>query len=276
LKVQLQPGAKKPKYFDEYAQAILTKTAQMSKGGGNRDTLWLPFPPGTYLIQGFGPTANVKRGEFDVYAPFAPSLYEAAFIYGAEKKKMIGSPGNAANVITVGSYDFRRDWNNQNGERTSYNLPVNGISDYSSPGGLRADGVFKPDITAPARYTISSLSEAARPGPSCKCVDNEHECANMGAEAGPSSITADGMHIAWSGTSAAAPYTAGVIALMLQKNPRLDAKQIKDILARSAIKNDRYVGAVPNPEWGYGKINPAGAIAATPPAGAGPRRRTRG
>ena len=86
----------------------------------------------------------------------------------------------------------------------------------------------------------------------------------MASEAGPNAITSDGLHIAWAGTSAAAPYTAGVIALMLQKNPQLDGAQIKRILTRSTINGDAFVGAIPNPEWGFGKINPGAAIAATP------------
>ena len=97
----------------------------------------------------------------------------------------------------------------------------------------------------------------------------------MGSGLGPTSVTRDGFHIAWEGTSASAPFTAGVIALMLQKNPKLDNEQIKNILTRTAIRNDKYVGAVPNPEWGFGKINPAGAIAETPGPGrpsAKPRR----
>ena len=36
-------------------------------------------------------------------------------------------------------------------------------------------------------------------------------------------VTRDGLHLAWSGTSAASPYVAGVVALLLQKNARLDA-----------------------------------------------------
>jgi subtilisin family serine protease len=94
----------------------------------------------------------------------------------------------------------------------------------------------------------------------------------MGSGAGPTSVTRDGFHIAWEGTSAAAPFAAGVIALMLQKNPKLDSDQIKGILTRTAIRNDKYVGAVPNPEWGYGKINPPGAILETPAPGRVTRR----
>lgn len=254
IRVQLQEGVKEPDYFKELSDVILEKT-RLAGPDEKTDRLWLPLPPGNYLVWGFGPTANVVNGHFEIYMPF---YREGSFTIGAAKRLMVGSPGNAANVITVGSYDFRSAWENQQGGQTIYNLPLDAISDYSSPGGELPGGGFKPEIAAPARYTISSMSAAADPdSPTCGG-------RNMGASSGWTAVTKDGKHIAWAGTSAAAPFTAGVIALMLQKNPRLDAAQIKDILVRTAKRGDRFVGPVPNPEWGYGKLNPVGALSATP------------
>jgi Subtilase family. len=254
VRVQLQQGVKEPDYFGELSNLILDNT-RLAQSGEKTDVLWLPLPPGNYAIWGFGPTANVINGSFDLYIPF---YTQGSFTLGAEKRRMVGSPGNAANVITVGSYDFRAAWENQQGVQTIYNLPLENISDYSNPGGRRIDGVFKPDIAAPARFTISSMSADANPdSPTCGG-------SNMGATAGWTSVTRDGKHMAWSGTSAAAPYTAGVIALMFQKNPALDAAQIKDILIKTASRGDRFVGTVPNAEWGYGRLNISAALAETP------------
>jgi subtilisin family serine protease len=253
LKVQLPDNVKEPAYFNELSNAILDQT-RLAKPGEKFDRMWVPVPPGNYVIWGFGPTANVVNGTFELYTPF---YIEGSFTMGTVKRMMVASPGNAANVITVGSYDFRRAWENQPGGQTIFNLRLDDISDYSSPGGARADGAFKPEITAPARYTISSMSAAADPDHPI-CGMNR----NMGA-AGWTAVTRDGKHIAWSGTSAAAPYVAGVVALMFQKNPGLDAAQIKKILIKTAKRDDRFVGPVPNPEWGYGKIDPAAALAAT-------------
>lgn len=271
VRVQLEQDAKKPSYFDDFAALIQSKNTQLAVSGGQVDRLVLLLPPGGYLLMGFGSSANVKNGSFDLYAP-ETSTASALFTYGAEKRRMVGSPGNARNVITVGAYDFRSSWPNVEGTQTLYNLNLNSISGYSSPGGPRSDGVFKPEIAAPATYTISALSRAATVGASgCKGK-------NMGARGGLTSLTRDGLHIAWEGTSAAAPFVAGVVALMLQKNPKLDSDQIKDLLIRTSVKTDRYVGAVPNPEWGFGKINPAAAIAAVSPPRSrpvGPRRTNR-
>ncbi|HWT00322.1 MAG TPA: S8 family serine peptidase, partial [Pyrinomonadaceae bacterium] len=266
--VQLQKGAKKPDYFDDFVEAIEWRNTQLALTGDRVDQLFLPFPPGAYWVKGFGSSEKVKTGRFDLYAPDTRRA-SALFTFGADKRRMVGSPGNASNVITVGAYDFRERWPNRGGQQTLYNLGLSDISDYSSPGGLRDDGLFKPEIAAPATYTISSLSSTAAPdGKSC-------DGNSMGSMLGATAVTRDGFHIAWSGTSASAPFTAGVIALMLQKNQTLDNQQIKQILIRTALKDDKYVGAAPNPEWGYGKINPAAAIAAVPPARRDRRRARR-
>jgi hypothetical protein len=49
---------------------------------------------------------------------------------------------------------------------------------------------------------------------------------------------------------------------MLQMNPRLDAATAKDILQKSA-RADAFTGAVPNPQWGYGKIDAVKALSLT-------------
>ena len=63
----------------------------------------------------------------------------------------------------------------------------------------------------------------------------------------------------FSGTSSAAPHVVGAIALMLQYDPALTQVQIKDIL-RSTATRDVYTGQVPNPAWGYGKLNTEAAL----------------
>jgi subtilisin family serine protease len=208
------------------------------------------LPPGKYLIRGFGASANVKSGRFDFYLP---EYYAASFGRGVEKKYMVGSPGNASNAITVGAYDFRNTWENLDGKWTTYNMDIGRIAAYSSPG-FRLDGFVKPDITAPATYTISSLAK------------DSNMSKDRSGQLEREMITRDGYHLAWSGTSAATPYVVGVIALMLEKNPTLDAKQIRDIITRTAKADSftRSAGQVPNPEWGYGKIDPAAALRATP------------
>ena len=180
---------------------------------------------------------------------------------------MLGSPESAQKGIAVGAYDFRGEWLGRDGKQIMYNITLGGISSYSNPGGWLPNRLYKPDIAAPATYTISPLSGWARDGNNTPCKGQ-----NMASLGGGRSGTADGRHIAWSGTSAASPYVAGVIALMLEKNPQLTTEQVRQILIRTADKSDPLIGATPNREWGHGRIDPAAALRATPTLAVRPSR----
>ncbi len=71
-----------------------------------------------------------------------------------------------------------------------------------------------------------------------------------------------------SATSGASPILLGTAALLLQMNPALTAAQARQIIHSTAI-SDTHTGAVPNQNWGSGKLNVLGAadaVAATIPA----------
>ena len=224
---------------------------------GTNDKIVLQLPVGQYLFYGFGATADVKNGRFDLYLPDAGG---AGFGEGAEKRFMVSSPGNAANVITVGSFDFRSQWENNGGSISRFNLPDGEISDYSNPG-PRRDGMTKPEIVAPGRYTIASLSKFSLP--------ENGGCKASLVSAGDSEkifVTKSGKHVAWAGTSASTPFVAGVVALMLQKNPNLKADEIKRILVKTASGRTINGRAVNDERLGYGKIEPEAAIKNVLPA----------
>ena len=72
-----------------------------------------------------------------------------------------------------------------------------------------------------------------------------------------------GKYVAFGAVSGATPIAVGVVALILQRNPTLDAVQVRQIL-RSSARSDSFTGAVPNTRWGYGKLDALAALAATP------------
>lgn len=203
------------------------------------------LPAGHYFVSAFGPNTNIRTGRADLYI----QNYEvASFGKGNESRYMVGTPGNAKNAITVGSYDFRDSWLNSEGKFTHFNLKTGEISGYSNPGYSRNESI-KPDIVAPATFTISSLARL-----------RDGKYSHMGSY--PDMIAADGEHVSWMGTSAATPFVTGVIALLMEKNPKLTTDEIREILKKSARKDD-FTGGVPNRDWGYGKINPEAAIKMT-------------
>lgn len=69
----------------------------------------------------------------------------------------------------------------------------------------------------------------------------------------------DGFYGIQTAVSAAAPITAGVIALMLEINPNLSPSEIKNILQTSA-REDNFTGTTPNARWGHGKLDALEAI----------------
>ena len=220
---------------------------------GASDLLLLQLPAGQYLFFGFGSSETVESGKFDLYFPNASG---ASFGEGTEKRFMVGAPGGATNAITVGSLDFRGEWMNTSGDVSRFNMTIGDISDYSSPG-PRRDGVTKPEIVAPGRYTLAPLSNFSIPeNGGCK--------SSMAGSAETRKIyaTGSGRHLAWSGTSASAPFVAGVVALMLQKNPNLTPAEIKQILIKTASGRTSGDQANNDERLGYGRIEPEAALKA--------------
>jgi subtilisin family serine protease len=141
----------------------------------------------------------------------------------------------------VGSYDW-----NDSFERFGRNylqfdpefedaqpLMIGNLSSYSNPGPLRFGESLKPEVVAPGQYYTAPV---------------------------PLNVPADrdtsGHYQLFNGTSAATPYVAGVIALVLEKNPNITLGQVKKLLQHSATK-DRFTGPLPSGKWGHGKLDEA-------------------
>ena len=144
----------------------------------------------------------------------------------------------ADNVIVAGAYATE---GSRNGE----------LADFSSRGPLLRfppadDRNIRPHLSAPG-VAITSAATEKRGGCCCDC------CYDF--------------YVDYNGTSQAAPHVTGAVALMLQKNGTLSFTQIRDFLKSSA----RPVGgqALPNNDWGWGKLDVKGAVDAVPdPPGA--------
>jgi hypothetical protein len=61
-----------------------------------------------------------------------------------------------------------------------------------------------------------------------------------------------------------APHVTGAVALLLTRNPRLDAPGLRGVLTASA-RGDGFTGALPNAHWGFGKLHVASAVVPTNP-----------
>jgi subtilisin family serine protease len=123
------------------------------------------------------------------------------------------------------------------------------ISSFSSRGPT-LDRRVKPDISGPGQSIVSAVSS----------FDPDQSDAFQ-------RVTFNGKSYpfaAFSGTSMSAPAVTGVVALMLEVNKFLTARQIKQILQQTA-RTDAQTGTIPpqgSLTWGFGKANALAAVLA--------------
>ncbi|HEY2883132.1 MAG TPA: S8 family serine peptidase [Pirellulales bacterium] len=181
----------------------------------------------------------------DSEAEFSQKESDAATA-GYSAQKQIGTPGTTNNAITVGSYD----WNDRFDRfgKLSTLRPVNhpkpdmkigSLSDYSNPGYLRIGNTVKPDVASPGQWFTAAAAINS-----------------------PANRDSTGLYRQFNGTSAATPYTAGVVALLMQKNPEMTLGEIKTALHKAAspptkLNDPQHATPLPNPYWGYGKLDRA-------------------
>jgi subtilisin family serine protease len=120
------------------------------------------------------------------------------------------------------------------------------MADYSSEGPAVDVAAPVSGIWAP-RYPSSAVSqgEAAIPPP--------------GASDPVATASNRVFYGKFGGTSAAAPYASGVIAMMLEANPKLTPAQIRDIVQNTA---QDFGPPGWDKEWGHGEVRAAAAVQA--------------
>ena len=180
---------------------------------------------------------------------------------GTTNTHLIGTPGGAARVLTVGAFTHRHAWWGPDATWTSYPFQeaLGDLAHFSSPGPLREGTVAKPDITAPGKMAVSARGR--------------HATLWNGI---PFLLEADGAHAALLGTSMAAPYATGAGALLLQRDPTMDPERFLAVLTATA-RRDAFTGRtftdLPGAAawmfWGAGKLDALAAVRALGhPAGA--------
>lgn len=121
------------------------------------------------------------------------------------KPNTIGRPANAPSVITIGALD----------DNNTVEKDDDKIAGFSSRGPSNVDKLDKPDIVFPGVKITSCLSPGSQlDSPSIPHVGSDY--------------------IIISGTSMATPGTAGVVADLLQANPKIKLGKLKSILMETA------------------------------------------
>ena len=172
-----------------------------------------------------------------------------------DSRMSIGYPAVARGVIAVGSSVSRIEWTDVNGDvyetfdyLTGDSLTMGQLSTFSSRGPTRNPALtgIKPDVVAPGEMVASALANA-------RGLDVPALTIVLPAPAG---------YFVGAGTSQSAPVVAGIVALMLERDPTLDPNRARALLREAATAP---VGVeLPSDDWGFGRVNAAAAVALTP------------
>lgn len=226
----------------------LGKDADFYQATNDKREIWIRIdgPTGQYKILLNG--KEITEGTFQ--ATLNPSRI---FGTGQNNKFLshvtdgsIWDGASAINNIVPNSYVLRNEWVDIDGVSRTFTGEGNPGEIWTGSGiGPTFDGRIGIDVSAPGDRIITAYGEDSYWATSrFNLVEN-----------------GNGLYGVAGAVSAANPIVTGIISLMLEVDPTLDAETIKAILQETA-KSDEFTGETPNTTWGYGKVDALGAIEA--------------
>jgi subtilisin family serine protease len=184
---------------------------------------------------------KVLHGEVHAWSGTADSSTSAVlFPESSSHSHSVGIPGTEERAIVVGSFVSRTNFPTVGGELAAQGLTVGQLSPFSSHGPTRLGGQ-KPDVAAPGQFMTAALARGSQ-------MDTNP------AYRPRRSPTQPGPYVTIQGTSMATPFVAGLIALLLQREPDLGPEEIQQRL-RVTARRDEDTGQVWSPGFGYGKVD---------------------
>ena len=192
------------------------------------------------------------------------SLVEAAIEKGAKKGR-----DNLGNI-----YVFSAGNGAKIGSNVNYNLLANSRQGIAVAA-IDANGKHSPYSDSGAPVLVSAYSNAGTQDSSDRPIATTGQYSDDGDDSNDYTISAyqdgddqkDNLND-FGGTSAAAPFVSGVVALMLEANPDLTWRDVQHILVETAQKNDptdsewmqNKAGYSVNPKYGFGAVDAFAAV----------------
>jgi subtilisin family serine protease len=210
-----------------------------------------PPVPGLWTLQ-VSPVSVRAGGDYHLWLVGSTMQGEdlTALEGGTVNRYLVGVPASADRVLAVGAHVTRHVWPGVDEPQIfPFREQQGDIAYFSSPG-PRRDGAQKPDLSAPGKVVVSSLSGDATLW-----------------DPFPWLVEADSAHVVLLGTSVSAPQVTAAVAILLQIEPHLGPEDARDLLRGSAAA-DRFVpAALPHPVWGAGKLDAGAAVRRLRPDG---------
>lgn len=230
------------KTFDHFDLQHNSGGARFYDPQNTKRQIWLNLkgPPGDYALVLHGKV--IKQGRFDATInPNSPSPVQPPFnrFLNYLAPGSIWDGATARHNICPGDYVIRTETDALDGQHYARNNEgLIGELWKGSSTGPTFDGRPGVDFCVPADIVFTTYN------PKSAWAQAKWNLARDGR----------GLYGNASAVSAANPMAAGVIALMLELDPQLDAVTAKTLLQKSA-RSDRFTGKTPNPAWGHGKLD---------------------
>ena len=169
-----------------------------------------------------------------------PTADSARFLNFVTPGGSISDGATAFHNVAPNSYVIRTKWTDIDGVVQDVSAEGNvGELWIGSSVGPTVDGRIGVDVSAPGDVVVVTTY-----APRSEWASNRWNLVEGGG----------GLYGGAGAVSAAAPIVTGIIALMLEVDPTLDALSVKRILQETA-RADEFTGPTPNPSWGYGKVD---------------------
>ncbi len=198
------------------------------------------------LSLGGDPVSNLAKNPVDqAVAALVSKGVSVVVAAGNDGERRLVPPGTAPMAITVGGLDDRNTFDHADRQLWHSNY------------GETAGGLPKPELVAPSLWVVAPVLPGTPLAAEAGVLFTRRAEGDSGAEARLAElklVTPHYQHV--EGTSFAAPTVAGVVACMLEANPKLAPGQVKALLMSSA----HAVAGAPPERQGRGVLDAGQAV----------------